>query len=291
MKTIALLLASVSASALLAQDSPKVSYAGALETTASYSGNAGIRLGQTAQGDIDSLFTRAGYKGEFNPGADVSWTLGVNYARWDFGRDSGTPLPANLNALTMPFGASWKINRQWTVFGELSPGFYTDFEEVRSEDFNAPFIGGVSYAFNQDLQVFFVVSVDGRRDVPVIGGPGLRWKFAEQWTLQLALPKPQIQYRPSERWTFHVGGELTGGAYHVYRNFGTDRGMPALDNQIVSYREIRAGGGVRWGDRNGLSIGAEAGWMIDRRFVFDDVNLQYNGDGALYGLLSLSYRY
>lgn len=289
-KTI-VLLAAISAPALIAQESSHRSYSGLFESSATYAGKADMRLGQAQLGEIDSVQTRVGYKGTFNPDDDVSWTLGLSYGRWDFGRDPGMTLPASLHAVTLPFGASWKINQQWRVFGELSPGLYTDFEELRSEDFNAPFLGGVSYSVSADLQFFFVIGIDGRRDVPVIGGPGVRWRFAEQWTLMLTLPKPQIQYRPSEKWLFHIGGELTGGAYHVNRTFGTDRGVPALDNQIVSYREIRAGTGVRWGDANGFNIGAEAGWMIDRRFIFDDVKLQYNGDGAFYGQLSLNFRY
>lgn len=276
------------ASKLMAQTS---SYSGNLELSHSISAGSDLRLGTVALGDLESQYSRIRYLGSFNPDASVSWGVGVDYTRWDFGRPAGAPLPANVGAVSIPLSARWNIDSHWQAFGELSPGIYSDFVDVRSEDFNAPFLGGIAYSFSRDLQVFFSISLDGRRDIPVVGGPGVRWRFAEAWTLQLTLPRPQIQFRPSENWMFHVGGEIVGGTYHLHESFGTDRGDAALDGQFVNYREIRAGGGVVWGDRKGLNVAAEAGWMIDRRFVFDDIRRQYNGDGAIYGRLSLNYRY
>ena len=267
------------------------SYTGALEVTAGYSAGADIRLGSRELGNLDATRTRLEYKGIFDPAAALNWGVGVAYTRWDFGRDSGNPLPANLQSVALPLTVSWRFSERWQAFGEVSPGLYSDFEKISGEDFNAPFIGGVGYAVNPDLQVFFSVSVDPRRDIPVVGGPGVRWHFAEHWTLSLLLPRPQIQYRPSENWTFHVGAEMLGGAYHLNPNFGRDRGLAAMDDQMVTYREIRTGVGARWGGPQGFYASIEAGWMIDRRFVLDKVRLQFNGDGAAYGQLAVGYRY
>jgi hypothetical protein len=284
-------LAAVSGTALMAQSPDANSYTGRLEAVHTYAGPSEIRLGQAELGDLESQFTRVTYGGTFNDGAELSWGVGVGYSRWDFGRPAGAPLPSDLQSITVPISAQWKFRENWQVFGELSPGIYSDFVDLRSEDFNAPFLGGIGYSFNRDLQVFLTLSLDGRRDVPVVGGPGVRWRFAEAWTLQLLLPRPQIQFRPSGNWLLHVGAELTGGAFHLHPNYGTERGVPAMDDQFVNYREIRTGAGVRWGGEKGLAVSLEAGWMIDRRFVFDDIRLQYNGDGAPYGRLSLNYRY
>jgi hypothetical protein len=84
---------------------------------------------------------------------------------------------------------------------------------------------------------------------------------------------------------------MMGGAYHLNPNFGRDRGLPALDDQQITYREIRTGVGARWGGPNGFYASLEGGWMIDRRFVLNDVRLQFNGDGAAYGQLAIGYRY
>ncbi len=267
------------------------SYTGALEVNTGYSGGAKIRLGGSELGNLDAARTRLEYKGIFDPGAALNWGAGVAYTRWDFGRDSGNPLPANLQSVAFPLTGSWRFRDGWQAFGEVSPGLYSDFERISGDDFNAPFISGVGYTVNPDLQVFLSVSVDPRRDIPVVGGPGVRWRFAEQWTLSLLLPRPQIQYRPSADWTFHIGAEMMGGAYHLHRTYGRDNGLSAMDDQIATYREIRAGVGARWGRPKGFYASLESGWMIDRRFVLNDARLQFNGDGAAYGQLTIGYRY
>ena len=267
------------------------SYSGNLEFNTGHSAGADIRLGTRELGSLDATRTRVEYRGMFHPGADFQWGVGVAYTRWDFGREAGNPLPANLQSAALPLTVSWRFREGWQAFGEVSPGIYSDFEQVGGDDFNAPFIGGVGYTVNPDLQVFLSASIDPRRDIPVVGGPGVRWRFAEDWTLSLLLPRPQIQYRPSADWTLHVGAEMAGGAFHLNPAFGTRRGLPAMDDQMITYREIRTGAGARWGGPKGFQASIEAGWMIDRRFVLDDVRLQFNGDGAVYGMVSIGYRY
>ncbi len=293
MKTPFLMMsAALAIGSAVAQGRPESgSYAGSLEVSAGYSAGSDIRLGTRQLGSIDAARTRLEYKGAFQPGAELSWGAGVAYTRWDFGRESGNPLPANLQSIAVPLSTTWRFREGWQAFGEVSPGLYSDFEEITGKDFNAPFLGGVGYTINPDLQVFVSVSVDGRRDMPVVGGPGVRWRFAEHWTLSLMLPRPQIQYRPTEDLMLFIGGELTGGAYHLNAKYGRDHGLPAMDDQIASYREIRVGAGARWGGPKGFYASLDGGWMIDRRFVLDDVHLQFNGDGALYVQLALGYRY
>ena len=118
------------------------SYTGALEVTAGYSAGADIRLGSRELGNLDATRTRLEYKGIFDPAAALNWGVGVAYARWDFGRDSGNPLPANLQSVALPLTVSWRFSEGWQAFGEVSPGLYSDFEKISGEDFNAPFIGG-----------------------------------------------------------------------------------------------------------------------------------------------------
>jgi hypothetical protein len=267
------------------------SYSGTLEVTGGYSAGADIRLGTRELGSLDAARTQLEYKGAFNPGAELSWGAGVAYTRWDFGREAGNPLPANLQSIALPLSVMWRFSEGWQAFGEVSPGLYSDFENISGKDFNAPFLGGVGYSINPNLQVFVALSVDGRRDMPVVGGPGVRWRLAEQWTLSLMLPRPQIQYRPTEDLMLFIGGELTGGAYHLNAKYGRDHGLAAMDDQIATYREIRVGAGARWGGSKGFYASLEGGWMIDRRFLLDDVHLQFNGDGAAYVELALGYRY
>ena len=59
----------------------------------------------------------------------------------------------------------------------------------------------------------------------------------------------------------------------------------------MTYREIRAGLGAVWDVGHGFRVEAAGGWVFDRRFVVDERNRQWNGEGAVYGRLQLGYRY
>ena len=65
-------------------------------------------------------------------------------------------------------------------------------------------------------------------------------------------------------------------------DFGHTHGQPNLDDQIVNYREIRACAGLRYSLGPRLTAELKGGWMIDRRFHYDDRHLLLNGDGAPY---------
>ena len=68
-------------------------------------------------------------------------------------------------------------------------------------------------------------------------------------------------------------------------------GEPALNNDTVSYRELRAGGGARWQFSRALQLTVEGGYAWDRRFQFNRSNVLLNGDGAPYLGITLSGSY
>ena len=172
-----------------------------------------------------------------------------------------------LGSFALPMGVNWRMAPRWSLLAEVSPGLYTDFRDIGASDFNAPILAGVSYAVNDDLFVLLQVSADLRRDIPVVGGPGIRWRFKPEWTLSLLLPRPRIEFRPSREWMFYAGGELAGGAYRLAEDHGTRRGDFRLDDVSMTYREIRAGLGAMWDIGKGWRAEAAGGWEIGRAHV------------------------
>ena len=75
------------------------------------------------------------------------------------------------------------------------------------------------------------------------------------------------------------------------RDFGTQQGNAALNNQEVDYREIRTGAGARYALGRALTVEVEGGWMIDRRFDFHERGLLLNGDGAPYVSAFLNFSF
>jgi hypothetical protein len=266
-------------------------YSGQMIVDGSYSLSSGINLGTRELGDISTARSRLNYTGLFRASDTLSWRVGLEYERFDFSRPTGAALPPYLASLSVPLGVNWRISDRWSAFGNVAPGVYSDFVDVRSDDLNAPVLAGVSYAVNERFQILVAVSIDLRRDVPIVGGPGFIWRINDDLRLDFVIPRPRLTWNFAESFGAFVGAEITGGAYHLNERFGTDRGMPSLDNNYVAYREIRAGAGLNWGGREGFSGTVEAGWMFDRRFVIDEARTQFNGDGAFYFQAALNYRY
>lgn len=266
-------------------------YVGNLDLTASYVPDSGIRVGSVDLGDINTAQTRLKYTGTFVSGGPVNWSMGVEVERFGFGLEKTSLLPTAVGSVSLPLGVNWRINDRWTFLGEVSPGLYSDFEDINVSDFNAPIIAGVSYAINESLLLFLQISVDTRRDVPIVGGPGVRWQISRQWVLSLLVPRPRLEFRPNQSWMFYGGAELVGGAYQLSTTHGSDKGDADFDDVNMTYREIRAGLGAIWDIGHGFRVEAAGGWVFDRRFVVDERNRQWNGEGAVYGRLQLGYRY
>ena len=260
-------------------------------TTASYSGPARVSAGTARLGDTDTFSTSMLYSWQQRASDKYSWSVGLRWERFGFGVSAGAPIPNTVQTLAVDLGNNWEFADRWTLRTSLRPGLQSDFEDISTSDLNATALLALSYVQSTNLTWIAAVTVDPRRDLPVIGGLGLRWRISEDWTLSAVLPKPAVEYQLGSGWTAYAGGELVGGAWRVSETFGTRSGKPALNDQTVTFREIRAGVGLsrRWTQQ--LTAGIEAGWVVDRRFVYDKANLQLNGDGAPYLGLTFTGRF
>lgn len=257
----------------------------------SYAFDSPIHQGDRELGDLNTLHNRLGYLGTVVSEGTQDLLVGVDWQRFSFGLPEGSPLPNTLQSAALKVGTNWRFAESWAMRLEADPGFYSDFRDISWDDFNAPFAFRVSYQSSPSLLWVVGLSVDLRSDLPVVGGLGVRWNFAEQWTLNLIMPRPRIEYAATENLTLFAGGELKSGAYRVADDFGRAVGMPDLDNQVVDYRELRVGAGARYRFCPHFSAVLEGGWLIDRRFEYDDADLLLNGDGAPYLLLSVGGRF
>ncbi len=260
-------------------------------TGISYSAPADLNIGTVNAGEMDAFHSDVSYLLRFKTSETYAWGAGFGWERSGFGLPAGVPLPNTVNALTLNFQNDWKFADKWNLRIDVRPGLFSDLEDIDGGDFNAPLTAGLAYSQSETLMWVAAVNVDVRRDIPVIGGVGVRWKFAEDWTLALLLPKPTIEYQVSPAVAVFAGGELMGGAYRVAEDLGTRTGRANLDDEMVSYREIRVGGGFRANVGKNLTASVEGGWVIDRRFTYEEADLQINGDGAMYLGVALRARF
>lgn len=215
--------------------------------------------------------------------------LGVDWKRFSFGvQSSSAPLPNTLQSASLVMGADLELFDQWLVRMEVEPGVYSDFRDFSFDDVNAPLTAGCSYLIDENLQWFFGLSVDTRRNIPVFPAVGVRWKFADQWTLMFLLPKPRLEYALTDKMSLYVGGEFLGGTYKMAKDFGTLSGRQKLNNATVDFTEIRVGTGLSWKLISGITLDVDGGYMIYREFNYHtgDINV-VNRNGAPYGQIAL----
>lgn len=280
-------LAAVSVSA----QAPDSKYGGAYSARFSYSAPADISRGTANLGETEATEMAVRYSARIRVSDTYSYNVGVDYERWGFSMTPGLDAPNTLQGVSLVLGNRWKFADKWTLNLTARPGLYSDFEDISGDDFSVPATVLFSYDLNPQWQLIFGANFQSGRDIPVLPAIGAVWKPTEQWTVALTLPRPNVTYAFDDKLAVFVGGELAGGAYTVGDEFGTRLGDPTLNGERLTYREIRAGAGFRYDVSRKLRLEVEGGWVIDRRFVYEDRDLQFNGDGAPYVRIGLTGSY
>jgi hypothetical protein len=148
-------------------------------------------------------------------------------------------------------------------------------------------IGG-TYIFSSNFQIVFGIGFDALRKYPALPGGGIRWKFASQWTLNAVAPTPRLEYEPNSDLLFYAGADIRATSYRVEKNYGTLRGLPALNHGAITYEEVRVGGGLDWKLSSAVKLSLEGGVIPYRNFDFHRTQVRYHQDGgAPYGMLAL----
>lgn len=245
-----------------------------------YSLPSELNRGEREVGDVGSFIAHVSYVAAVPEGTAWRWLLGADYRLYSFDVPDSVPVPSTLQSAALALGFHGRFAQRWSVRLEVLPGVYGDLLAAGEDQFNAPFTVEGAYAWNDQWTFGGQVLVDVRRETPVVGAVGVTWRWSERWGVYFWLPRPQVEFSPNERWTFHLGASLSGGTFVVGDDFGTRRGDPRLDGAALDFREIRVGGGVRC--RVGARYLAEAaiGWTIDRQFDFHEAGVLLDGDGA-----------
>jgi len=256
-----------------------------------YVGGARTEGGGTGIGSIDELNSAVRYVLSPQVSRRVLLHFGLEWQRYSFGLSQSAPIPNTLQQINVLLGLDWQFNDQWLFRAELRPGVYSDFHEVGWNDVGAPFVLSAAYLVNADLQWIFGLLIDPRSNYPVIPALGARWKFGDQWTLRALLPEPRLEYEISEKFIAYFGTGFELGTYRLSDTFGDVRSYPALHRAFLDYLEVRVGPGFSWRIRPQIEIGANAGYMVYRRFDFGDRHPTLSSDPAPYFQISCLLRF
>ena len=213
--------------------------------------------------------------------------LGAEWERFSFGFSGRAPLPDTLQAVSLVLGIDTQLSDSILLRFQAQPGFYGT-DHFESQDVNIPFVIGGTYIYSPDLQLVLGIGVDIERKYPVLPGGGVRWKIARQWVLNAVLPTPRLEFQLNKDLTFYAGGTVKETNFRVGDNFGITRGIPRLNQAVLTYGEIRTGAGADWKVSPVITLSAEAGYQPYRDFDFYRANVRYHQDGgAPYGTISV----
>lgn len=242
-------------------------------------------------GSIDGLNSDVKYV--FSPQItdNLLFRVGAEWERFSFGTSQTGALPATLQHLSAVIGFDYQLADQWLMRTELQPGIYSDFSQIDWRSVNAPLFMGAVYLVNADLQWFFGLRIDLRSQYPVFPALGVRWKFADLWTLNIELPKPRLEYDVNDELQAYFGAGIKAGTYVVGKHFGDDRGIPALNNATVDYTDVRLGPGISWKALPNLTLEADGGYQVYRSWDFFDRHVKLESRPAPYLQLICHYRF
>ncbi|MBX6324698.1 MAG: hypothetical protein IRY93_01535 [Chthoniobacterales bacterium] len=215
--------------------------------------------------------------------------LGAEWERFSFGLPEDAPLPNTLQSFSAVMGIDMQLSDSIIVRAEGQPGVYdSGLSHLSWDIFNLPFLIGGTYIYSPNLQLILGVSVDVERKYPVIPAAGVRWKMAPQWLLDATLPTPRLEYEMTRDMSLYLGANVKQASYRMDSDFGATHGMSRLDHSILTYSEIRTGGGFDWKISPVVTFTGEVGYQPYRDFDFYRADVRYHQDGgAPYGMLSL----
>jgi hypothetical protein len=213
--------------------------------------------------------------------------LGAEWERFSFGFPDGAPLPDTLQAVSLVLGLDTQLSDSILLRFQAQPGFYGT-DHFESQDVNIPFVVGGTYIYSPNLQLVLGIGVDIERKYPVLPGGGVRWKIARQWVLDAVLPTPRLEFQLNKDLTLYAGGTIKETNFRVDDHFGSTRGIPRLNQAVLTYGEIRTGAGAAWRVSSVMTLSAEAGYQPYRDFDFYRADVRYHQDGgAPYGTISV----
>ena len=244
---------------------------------------------QSAYGRIGEQ--QIGVRANLSLPINEQWSLSVGGFYNNFLFDLGNPNPFpriplvdNLGTLGATFGFVYKASPRFSILAEVSPDFSGDLNRLTTRDFQIGGMFAVRYAPYGDDRLFFLLGVRAKSDAQLVVFPvaGVRWQPSDVLTINFTVPRPQIDYKLTHRITLFADGQFNGGDFRVPDSTGTAIGRPQFNNAVLTYREIRLGGGVRVKLLLFAAVQTEAGEALGRDFDYYRIHENLKANNAPY---------
>lgn len=270
----------------------------------SVTGSSITKQGNASIGGVQNINSHFNYVVSPQVKDGILLRLGADWERNSFSLPAAAPLPNTLQSTNLIIGSDMVLSDKIIMRAEVHPGLYSDFVNITGSDFDMPLQVGGTYLWSKDFQIILGLQLDLKSSIPLIGIPGFRWQFADNWVLSAFPPKPRLEYEYSKSLTFYTGAEVLGGTYHLNDNFGSNHGHgpgspnTQLNGNIAEFAEFRVGAGATWKFTPNLTLDVSGGYMPYRSFDIHEDKIDFNthsttfhnslSDGAPYGEVGIS---
>ncbi len=173
-----------------------------------------------------------------------------------------TDLPSRIFEHAVDFTLFLPFNEQWSFYGGLAPGLYSDHDNNSSDAFRLTGQALFFYKYSEQLKLAFGFVYLDREDVTALPVAGVTYVPAGMPDLKfdIMFPKPRISYRYSndgirER-SIYLSGEFGGGTWAIERASGVD--------DVATYGDLKLALGIEHKQTNGLTWFLEGGYVFSR---------------------------
>lgn len=183
---------------------------------------------------------------------------------WQGPSIAGADLPPAVYDLSLDLG--WRPRLAEWLFADLgvTPGLYTDFDEVNSSSFRVRGRGLAIIAFSPQFQLVAGVLYTNRLEVKLLPAGGILWSPNDDTKLQLVFPQPKVAHRLGRHgaadWWAYVTGEFGGGTWTIARAGG---GADTVDST-----DLRLLGGVECALDQQWTGRLEVGYVFARKLNY-----------------------
>ena len=172
-------------------------------------------------------------------------------------------LPQDLHALFLEIGAKYRINKRSFASLRLSPGFYSDFKDLGTDDLRMPILALGGYNFENGFSVVggFIYRL-GYHSNSFIPALGFSYQPNQYWRFDATAPRPGITYFASRQIQLFVAGDFASDEYELHDL--------SLGAKVIKYSDFKAMAGFNYLPSSAIKVSTSAGYAFERKFSFYD---------------------
>jgi hypothetical protein len=261
---------------------------GYLDASYTAAGQAEFRNVKPGKSDAYSLGLGAGS----HIPLDEHWFIPVEFRSQNLALNqlNGIPIPDQIHTLYLGAGVGYRMNHEWQFATRIGPTLYK-VDDIGGNDIGISGSLTATWNYRPGLRLVFGLLVSPDSDINVLPVVGVDWAINDRYDLRLMLPKPRLTYKLDERWSLHLGADLTMATFRTSDDLGNTVHLTQYNDALGTYRDIRIGGGIRYQFTSTIGLEVETGYSVYRQIEYTRIDESLKFDPAPYFRLGVSARF